>query len=625
MSKPSGSAGNQAINQAMHCCRWSAAALALSIICIWPTLARAGTQSYDRITVSVEPPTSATSNYGYAVYRMTVSNRSNTPRTVTVTMPAESWHYGDSIGRLSRTVRVEPNSTADTELLQPALPMSGSDARVSIDGQAQREWVPVTLANHSDGYDGQPILASRGVGGAVNTSFETAMTAIAEAKNVSSSGSIGGYPGGGYGYTNRLARMFRAPRPVSEWSGNWLAYSRYMAVMLSEDELRDAPLSVDAALRDYVAGGGLLVVLGEGDRMPGLGPAWTQAATSDGQTQGGNASWLEIGLGELELSAANNLAQYNTDDWERWVDRSVQKSRLRFTRLDASGAEGRLPMLETLKVPTRGLLGMMLLFTLLIGPGNILLLSWLKRRMWLLWTIPVIAFAFAGAVLVYSILSEGIKPRAKTVAVTLLDQNTRQAVTVGMTGYYAPLTPGDGLRFGDRTQLTPQNGDSSYYRNSGRPRSLDVTNGQHLSRGWIVARVPAHFDLRTVESRRERLEISRDAEGGLSVVNGLGLPIKQLLVADAEGQRYEVGPLRAGDASPLKSLPKGWPSAQAHAAVTDQGWSAVSSINRDPEDYLQPGRYIAILDNASFAEPGLAGLGEHETTGIVIGRWEGAE
>lgn len=623
MPKRSGPAESEFKDKVRRCRGWGVVAVAL--LCIWPALARAGTQSYDRITVSVEPPTQATSYYGYAVYRMTVSNRSNTPRNVTVTMPAESWNYGDSIGRLSRTVRVEPNSTAVTELFQPALPMTGSDARVSIDGQAQRERVPVSFASHSDGYDGQPILASRGVGGPVNASFETAMTAITEAKNASGSGSYGGYPAGGYGYTNRLARMFRAERPVSEWSGNWLAYSRYMVVMLSEDELRDAPLAVDAALRDYVAAGGLLVVLGKGDRMPQLGPAWTQATTSDWKTQGGNADALGIGLGELELSTTNDLARFDTDDWESWVDRSSQKTRLRAARLDASGAEGRLPMLETLKVPTRGLLGMMLLFTLLIGPGNILVLSWLKRRMWLLWTIPVIAFAFAGAVLAYSILSEGIKPRAKTVAITLLDQTTRQAVTVGMTGYYAPLTPGDGLRFSDRTLITPQNGDSGYYGNSGRPRTLDVTNGQHLSRGWIVARVPAHFDLRTVESRRERLEISRDAEGGLSVVNGLGLPIKQLLVADEGGQRYEAGPLPAGDAGQLKPLAKDRPSAKSHTAVSEQGWSAVNQINKDPEDYVQPGQYIAILDNASFAEPGLAGLGEHETTGIVIGRWEEVE
>ncbi|MEM6854983.1 MAG: hypothetical protein AAF593_11305, partial [Planctomycetota bacterium] len=418
--------------------------VAWALLGVFAATAAAGTQSYDDITVTVESPASVASWYGYAVYQITVANRSASTRDVTVTLPAESWNYGDSIGSLSRTVRVEPNGVATAELMQPPLAMNGSDARVRIDGQVQRDVVPVSIASHFNQYAySQPIMTSRGAGRALAASFENAMTAIVEARNESGSGNPFSY--GAYGSSDRPAELARAPRPVSEWSGNWLAYSRYLAVMLTEDELRDAPMAVDSALRDFVAAGGRLVVLGANARQPEVMAAWTRAATSERAIQDENARAMNIGLGKVELWSENRLAGFGGEDWEHWIRSVVPRSSGRINRFDADAAESRLPMLEEFQVPARGLLGMMLLFTLLIGPVNVMLLSWLKRRMWLLWTIPAIAFVFAGAVLAYSILSEGVRPRAKTVAVTLLDQTTRQAVTRGFTGYYAPLTPGDGL------------------------------------------------------------------------------------------------------------------------------------------------------------------------------------
>lgn len=590
----------------------------LVLFILWPTLAGAGTKSYGTVTVSVEPPPQMSSQYGYAVYRMTVANRGSTARTVTVTLPGESWNSGDSISRLTRTVRVEPKSTAVAELLQPALMMNGSDARVSIDGQAQRDFVPVSLVDHMDYYGAEPILISRAISNPISASMDAAISENVEVDEFGTATFSG--------YSEWPVSLARADRPVTEWSSNWLAYSRYLMVMLSEQELRDAPVAVASALRDYVAAGGVLVVLGTSDQLPTLGSQWTDSAVSKGKAQEGKANAMEIGLGEVQLSTVNIMTGLSENAWGQWINRAIRENRQRAYSMDASDAERTLPMLESLNVPTRGLLAMMLLFTLLIGPGNILVLSWLKRRMWLLWTIPAIAFVFGGAVLAYSIFSEGIEPRAKTVAITLLDQTTRQSVTLGMTGYYAPLTPGDGLRFSEQTQVTAQVG-SDYYDydyGSGRPRTIDVSNGQHLSRGWIVARVPAHFDLRSVESRRERLSFSRFEDGRLTVVNGLGLPVKRLLVADESGQTYEVVGLAAGES--VTATPVQWQAGDGERAIDIiKQYGVVDASKRlkaGPEQFLSNSTYVAFLDNASFAEPGLAGLTDHESTGIVIGRWE---
>lgn len=600
--------------------RWTVAVLCLAWL---PALAAAGTRSYDGVTVSVEPPTDISSQSGYAVYRLSVSNRGSQPRDVTVSMPAEPWSYGDSIRRITRTVRVEPGSTAVAELLQPPLPMNGSDALVSIDGKLQEDWLPVALADHADyNSDGHPILISRGVDGRVRTGFETAMTEVSE--RGSSSGGYGSYGG----YSDILARMARAERPVGEWSGNWLAFSRYLAVVISDDELRSAPAAVDAALRDYAAAGGIVVIVGASDTQPSRRGEWAAAWMHLDRDDGFAAYGL--GAGRVQYVAESYLAGLDTDQWEEWVQSRIRSTENRRERLDANDAEHRLPMLETVRVPTRSLLFMMVLFTLLIGPVNIITLSVLKKRMWLLWTIPTIALIFAGGVLAYSIISEGIRPRAKTVAVTLLDQNTRQAVTLGMTGYYAPLTPGDGLRYDEHTEITPQAGDYGYgygYSDGGRPRAMDLTNGQHLSSGWVIARVPAHFELRQVETRRERLDISRNDDGALSVTNGLGHPIKRLLVADAAGRVYEINGLAAGASGEArKTTHEADPTLSTQQLLQTQDWTLADNVTplKDPTE-MSPSTYVAQLDNASFLEPGLHNLISHEVTGVVVGRWQEAE
>ncbi|MEM6257219.1 MAG: hypothetical protein AAGI37_02760 [Planctomycetota bacterium] len=581
--------------------------------------ADAGMKTYGTVTVNLDPPAQAESYYGYAVYRLSVINRGKTAREVTVVLPADSWSNEDSIGRLSRTVRVEPGATAVAELLQPPLPINGEDARVFIDGQAQRDQLRVAIADHMSYYgSGEPILISHGVVGPVIASYDKTRASATEEEWDEFSGTYVDY---GDQYD-----MVRPSRPVSEWSGNWLAYSRYLMVMVRADELQSAPPSVDAALRDYVAAGGTVLLLGQGEVVPDPSALWQEGSLSHWKAPDGRSAEMRLGLGKLHLYASNKLARFDSNAWQQFLSQVSRENRPRRTRFDASESESRLPMIESLQVPTRGLLALMLLFTLLIGPGNILLLNWLKRRMWLLWTIPAIAFVFASAVLLYSIFNEGIEPRAKTVSITMLDQRTRQSVTVGLTGYYAPLTPGDGMHFSDRTQITPQTGDYEYYDYgySGRSRSMDVTNGQHLTRGWIVARVPAHLELRNVESRRERLEITRTDAGGLSVVNGLGLPIQRLLIADEQGRFYEVNSLSAGGSATALSMQwSGETNEHAMDIFKQYGvLDAARRIQAEPEASLDKSMYIALLDNASFSEPGLAGLTKHETTGIVIGRWE---
>src|SRR5204862_7230127 len=105
---------------------------------------------------------------------------------------------------------------------------------------------------------------------------------------------------------------------------------------------------------------------------------------------------------------------------------------------------------------------------------------------------------------------EGITPDVRIESLTVLDQVNRRASTVGTTAFYCPLTPSQGLFFEADTEATPLI-ELFDYRSSS-DRQMDWTRSQHLERGWITARVPAHFRLRKSELRRERIQI--DNSGG---------------------------------------------------------------------------------------------------------------
>ena len=581
------------------------------------------------MTVNLDPPPGDSSNYGYAVYRLTVTNRGPAARTVTVTLPAQSYGSGDHLRGLTKTLRVGPNATAAADLTQPAIPLSGDSARVAIDGSAQRDLLPVDLVDHDAYGEGDLILVGRGVPEAVRVSLLDGLNAWQE--RLDNAGTTGGY-GGGYG-VQPVPELIRADRPATEFSDNWLFYTRYLAVMLSEAEARQLNPPAAAALRDYVAAGGIVMLVGEGGTMPEMPDSWRGAWTHE-LTQPILGAELSHGLGRFALLGARDAQKLRSEELEARFEAWQGATSDRRVVVGAEGAESRLPMLENIAVPVRGLLILMLVFTLVIGPVNLAVLHVIQRRMWLLWTIPVIAFTFAGAVLIYSLFSEGISPRARSVAVTLLDQTTRQAVTVGAIGYYAPLTPGGGLTFGEQTLVAPQYGDEHYgfvgHSNSGRPRTLDLTSGQHLSSGWIAARVPAHFTLRKPETMRERLDISRDpASGGLRVVNGLGKPIRVLHLMDAEGRGYVVNDLAPGASAVATSWPMNPDLIDIDSVqeVLDRFglWAAPVQLAALQPHFLEPSTYLAVLDNATFLEPGLDDLTDHEATGVVVGYWEEAE
>ncbi|HTX22150.1 MAG TPA: hypothetical protein VMD27_09895 [Candidatus Aquilonibacter sp.] len=428
-----------------------------------------------------------------------------------------------------------------------------------------------------------------------------ASDARASSDNSASAGSY--MPGGA---TADSVESLRAESPASEWSDNWLAYSPFDAVVLNAADLNSMPPAVMSAIGDYLQTGGNVILSGAND----LPAAWHPAQKKD--LSGGAA--YAVGFGRCFVFNSENISTVNPQSIQT-LRAAVRTAAQYWQNLpdDSDSANSVLPIVESLKIPTRGIVVIMLAFVILIGPVNIIYLNRRKRRTWMLWTIPAISFATTLLVFAYSLLSEGITPDTRITGLTVLDQISHHAATIGGEAFYCPLTPSGGLHFDFETEATPL---VQIGFGSGTSREVDWTQSQHFSRGWVSARVPAFFHLRKSETRRERIQIF-DENGKFEVVNSLGAPIKSLWVADSDMNVYQANNVDAGQKAGLILSKQSQHVEKSGAAglLRDIGFTArTDSLAANAGKYLSPNSYIAVLDGNPFLENALGSAASPQRT-----------
>ena len=404
-------------------------------------------------------------------------------------------------------------------------------------------------------------------------------------------------------------QCLRAESALSDWSDNWLAYTPFDAVILGAGDLAAMPAPVATAIGDYVQAGGNVVIMGT-DQPPA---AWNPLASASKDPA--NDAGTEAGFGTVFAITAASPSEISPQT-VRSLRETINNYAHYWSSLpyDSGAANGKLPVVESLKIPVRGITVIMLLFIVAVGPLNIFLLARKNRRIWMLWTIPAISLLTTLLVFVYSLVREGITPNTRIAGLTLLDQAGHHAETYGATGFYCPLTPSDGLRFDNETEATPLVAYGGY--GPGAAREVDWTQTQHFQRGWVASRVPAQFHIRKSEVRRERLEWQK-ARDGWQIINGLGAPIKSLWLADHDMNFYKAENIPAGQ--PATLTPAKGPSTPLkqgpEALLRDRGY-VIESMTDDDEAFtiLQPGTYIAELDGNPFIENALGAAASPKRT-----------
>ena len=417
------------------------------------------------------------------------------------------------------------------------------------------------------------------------------------------SASAGRYASGGANAD--AVESLRAESPVSEWSENWLAYSPFDAVVLNAADLSSMSPAVLGALEDYLSAGGNVVLFGKTD----LPTAWHPAQKYS--LQGGVR--YKVGFGNCFAFDSENFSLLDPQ-YVKMLNNAVSDSAHYWQSLpaDSGSANSVMPVVESLKIPTRGIVLIMLAFVVIIGPVNIIYLNRRQRRTWMLWTIPAISFATTLIVFTYSLLREGITPDTRIAGLTLIDQANHHVATIGGTAFYCPLTPSGGLHFDFGTEATPL---VAVGYNSGSAREVDWSQSQHFQRGWVSARVPAHFHLRKSETRRERIQLVNE-NGKLQIVNGLGAEIKSLWIADADMNIYQTDNVAAGQKAGLILSKQSQTSEKsgANGLLHDLGFSAHPDFKDGAGKYLLPNTYIAVLDGNPFIENALGSASRPKRT-----------
>jgi len=281
----------------------------------------------------------------------------------------------------------------------------------------------------------------------------------------------------------------------------------------------------------------------------------------------------------------------------------------------------RIPIDEE-EVPIRVFFLPLLLLALLIGPVNLWFLHRRNKRIWLIWTTPLISLVAAGLVALGIFLVEGFTTRTHLESITLLDQENNLATTIGSGGVYSTGNIPGGLVFPDGAVIDP---DYETLQRKGLmiQRDRDITFG----RGWIRPRIPMFYRVRQVETRRERLVATR-VEEGLRVLNGLGADLGPLYLADEEGLVYHLPSLAAGgtaiavEVDPLTRPP----DTTARMLYTSDWDPLVWSGNGDAgkiREMMTAGSFVAVVTNNPFFGPHLREKAtEVVSHGLIIGDLE---
>ncbi|NLX04697.1 MAG: hypothetical protein GXY33_06105 [Phycisphaerae bacterium] len=585
------------------------------------------------IDVSVQPCESAARYHGYEEIRLAVRNVSpDRTHRVRLQFPATSYGSGGHhLSSAQRTVVVGPESEAAVSIFLPPLPYHGFDLKVFVDGRPSKKMISVRasdfdqnvlMSQHHLRYAGSgfvtrnvPVLASRSISGEFTTHVQPEPSSPAATSG----------PGGGVWHGPSTAptyQVVRSEMPVANWSGEWLGYTRYDGVVVSGSDWSAAGPETRAALTAYVESGGSLLVIG-----PWQPPqTWRRHMVEDDPVR------YRPGFGECTHIVQTDPGAWSEDTWKQVRQGWHHTGEPWLANPPVSEANRMFPVVSGLSTPVRGLFLLMLTFAVVIGPVNLWVLSRRKKRIWMLWTVPAISLLTCAAVFGYSVLAEGFAGHARAMTLTLLDQDAQQATTLGYLALYSPLTPGGGLFFDTRTELTPQVGMNTW-NTPGRDCMVDWTTGQHLASGWVVARVPAHFKVRRCEKRRERLGMRFADDGRLIVSNRLGANVVHLIVRGYDGRFYEGSEIRAGAEAALSAVsgaaggvPFAAPAIQDEiprfALRTVYRSNVIDEIHQmsaHPRPYLQNGTYLAVLEASAFLEPGLQNAQIEKSEFLVYG------
>ncbi|MBN1788019.1 MAG: hypothetical protein JW806_06450 [Sedimentisphaerales bacterium] len=552
-------------------------------------------QTYGDITVSIISSFQKNRVHGYAEYKISVQNTS-IDQTHIVTLSAPKFNYGwGGIQKITKTIVMPPVFQTTVSIFQPPLIVSGRNLEVIIDNKKQRQPVEMTFADIQTFYrrcsmfaceqkDFPPhVLLSQ------NVSYDDFKNYLLN-PNLNETSST--FPTDD---ENWLHYFVISDSKIEAWSEQWFTYTPYDGIILTADEMYAAPENIKSALLKYLRCGGSLLILG---KWNGIKKWQNEAQKAD------SLELYYIDFGICIINEANDVPKWSEQTWKKLNKIAWQPTGEELTRCqDIAAANDEFQIVPTLAIPVRGLFILVLVFAIIIGPVNLIILRKIKKRVWMLWTVPAVSILTSAAVFAYAICTEGLDSNYRNRTITILNQVFNNATTIGINAFYCPLTPRQGLHYDYETELTPI-GIDTWRR--GSSRVLDWTNDQHLETGWIMGRVPAYFLLRKGRVTAENINIIPNSTNELLAENHFDDDISKLWYADKNGKIYSAQNISAGTKIKLtlteKLLSESYQN-DTWRNIYSRNWAnSYDRIIAKPEKYLRPGTYIAVLEASPFIE-----------------------
>lgn len=275
-------------------------------------------------------------------------------------------------------------------------------------------------------------------------------------------------------------------------------------------------------------------------------------------------SYAELDTFPGPYKVVNESARQWLSFWAEGVD---QRFRFRNNWLQAPErtlAEA-LAVAKGLGVPIGGFFLLLLLHSLGI-PGMVMALAHYKRRIWLVWLVPLVALMTCVIVFAYGLLGEGVSARVALRSLTILDEGEHRATTLGVLGLYSPITPPGGVQWDYEIEPTFLSQLKRAVNAFEMPRHLrlrgerddrrvivDWSEKQHLVSGWVVPRVREYVLARRSEIRRERLTLRQEG-GKMYAANNLGVGLRGLIVCDHKGRWWRADYLPPGQEVELNAM-----------------------------------------------------------------------
>ncbi len=562
-------------------------------------------------------------SHGYMEYRFAINNKSDQPHQVNFHFSAERSYRGElMLGNASTSVVVEPKSEATATILQPPVPFLFGNVPlyIRIDNREQTANFAGSPHGYQRHYSSGGTMCNILVSNKITANQRELLTrgTLEEEKAATPGpgGMMGGMPGGGMGGmayspygtpTGDSHVVWQSEVPTEQWSDQWLGYTRFDCVVVNNDDMTALKPEAFRALRRYVEMGGMFVILDA--KNPQLPKHWHDA---DERLPAGITRYQAL-QGEAYVMPAGAAEQAGIEHLRKTMLDVARRydNIMRSTENDAQTYERITPLGITYAIPVRSLVVLVIFFALLIGPVNMVALGFLKRRVWLIWTIPLTSVLASFIVLGLVVFAEGVKKVTSVKSVTILDQRRGEAMTSGIVGFYRTFAPAGGLTWSNGTEVTPVIGNME-----GLSLGLQTYGEQRLTQNWIRPRIPAFFLIRKAAPSNVRLAF--DWHGEPTVTNGLGVKISNLSVVAPDGKRYTLDLLEPGQKVAMKPVSG---RAVGESPVLFKASSGFESqLNRSSLPEQARGTYVATLDGVSpFLEPGIDNMKSHTQVNTIFG------